>query len=135
MPKAVDTKLDDVKSDGVQFGGSEDQEAVDAELDALSDSDRMSNVSEEAMVDVPDLEDHGEDTVLHTQTPHLNANKVEPILQDSGKSLNASSVPSDQCGGDFLEYRPASPHSSTKTNNFPVKPLPAFLKLSDEGKM
>lgn len=61
MPKTIDVKLDEDESNGVQLGGSEDREDIDAQFDPLSDSDRMSEVSDRAIADVPEFEDHGQD--------------------------------------------------------------------------
>ena len=117
LPKTIRVDREDIDSDVVQSGGSEEHEDANANIEALSDSDQMSDISEDAMIDVPRVEDQAEllmksNPVEENNTP-ASASQLESISQDS------------------LELRVGQLVRAAQS--IYAKPLPAFLRLSKIG--
>ena len=56
LPKTSNGDREDVNSDAVQSGGSEEHEDANANIEARSNSDQMSDISEDALIDVPKID-------------------------------------------------------------------------------
>lgn len=117
LPKTIDVDREDVKSDAVQSGGSEEHEDANANIEAPSSSDQMSDISEEAMIDVPKIEHQAEQLM---QIDPIEGSLATPLLSQ----LESHSQDSLQLKLGQLES--AAP-------NLPLRPLPAFLLLSKIG--
>ena len=118
LPNTIGVDREDIDSDAVQSGGSEEHEDANANIEALSNSDQMSDISENAMIDVPRIEDQAEQ--LMTINPVEESNNLTSTSQ-----LESTSQ-------DSLKLRVAQLVSAAQT--FYAKPLPNFLQLSKIGK-
>ena len=109
LPKISNLDREDANSDAVQSGGSEEHEDANANNEALSNSDQMSDISEDAMIDVPEIDD-----------------QTEPVEQ----SLASSASPLESTFQDPLKLKLAWLESAAQALR---KPLPAFLLLTKTG--
>ena len=144
LPKTVDVKINENESNGVQFGSSEEDEELEARIDELSYSDRMSDISEKAKMDIPELETHDQDSMENTQSTHRteetrepfrNVHMVLPGLQEEIPATDPQNDMAAQDSGSFHELRSAQMESITRSlRRLAVRHLPAFLRLSNEGK-
>ena len=144
LPKTLDIKIHENESNGVVFGSSEEEKELEVRIDELSYSDRMSDISEEAMMDIPDLKNHDQDYEENTQTTQpigeakkatQNVHVVLPRLQKIVPSIATQSDKAAQDTRHSDEARPAQRVDVTRNlRRLPVRPLPAFLQLSNEGK-
>lgn len=113
LPKNLNMNVDENESKGVQFGSSEEEEELEARNDELSDSDRMSDISGKAMMDIPDLETDDQDSMGNTPAPLLgneaekatsNERFIQPGLQDTVFAANVESglpAPEDELAKSF----------------------------------
>ena len=144
LPRTLDVKVNENDSNGVQFGSSEEEEELEARIDELSYSDSMSDISEKAKMAIPDLEIRDQDFMENTQSAHptdepkealQNVQMVLPRLQEVVPAIDTQSEVTAQDIRNSYEPRSAQMESVTRVlRRLPVRPLPAFLQLSNEGK-
>lgn len=121
LPKATNVDNDDVDSNGVQTGGSEEREDVDARFEALSDSDQMSEVAEDAAVDIPET-----DPQIPTNINSLSENATVSRIDEA-----------DSTDGNLQALRKLRlsqlPAAAKRYSQDWMKPLPDFLQIGNEG--
>ena len=119
LPKTSDGDREDVNSDVVQSGGSEEHEDANANIEALSNSDPMSDISEDALIDVPKID--------YQAGQLADIDRVEESLTSSSTSqLESTSQHS-------LKLKMAQLESAAETLQRPA--LPAFLMMSKTGML
>ena len=121
LPKTTNVDSDDVDSNGVQTGGSEEHEDVDARFEALSDSDQMSEVAADAAVDIPETD---------PQMP-ININSV-------GENLTVSGIDEPGLIDGAVQYLKELrlsqlPAAAERYCKDWMKPLPLFLEIGNGG--
>ncbi|KAL8791920.1 MAG: hypothetical protein Q9195_005496 [Heterodermia aff. obscurata] len=114
LPKTINLDREDANSDAVQSGGSIEHEDANANFEALSDSDQMSDISEDAMIEVSKIEHQAEQLM-----------QFDPV-EEGLKPSQLNSTPQDS-----LKVKLARLDSAAETLHV-SKPLPAFLLPSKE---
>ena len=118
LPKSIDVDREDVNSEAVQSGGSEEHEDTNANLDALSISDQMSDISEDAKIEVSKTKYQAEEPM-----------KFDQVEEKLNSSLTSRSETASQ---DLLKLKLGPLDSGAQAFHIP-KPLPIFLQGSKTG--
>ena len=112
LPKTSNVEKEDLNSDAVQSGGSEEHEDANANIEALSNSDQMSEISDDAMIDVPNIEHEAEQPT-----------QIDPLEQSPNSSSTSQSESTSQ------DLRKLKIAWLDDVAQLLCKPLPAFLLL------
>ena len=119
LPKIAGVERENADSNGVQAGGSEDSEEFDASHEALSKSDEMSDISEHALIEVPDLQGPA------GSSANFDADEENPVPLEINQHSSFDKSPAA-----LLER-----WSDQPTIGLQIKTLPSFLQSSNEGEL